>query len=469
MKMIIADDERMAVLGMVSILRELYGQDLTLLEAANGAQLVSQVREQRPDIAFIDIRMPVMDGLTALTQVRRDSVETQCIMLSGYAEFDYARQALSLGAVDYLLKPVSAGELEKAVGRAMQNLAGQRKARDTAFSSRLLQQLCCRTQEVDDAQAPDGSIFEVYQLYFDHAQTEDALARSAELLAKSVETEAPGLRAVCRPFPGVVSLFESVRPENALCRRGLLERFAKEWSAHALYARADTLYAIVESAYRLQDASALRVLRWEEYLTEWPQTSADEESAARAAQALGQSLADQDFDLFQSSFALLCGGAGTDQWTSREYQSISSYLGLAPAESLSGLKENVMARADAVFRQGKSKRSDEVTVEKVMEYLQAHFSQSDIGVDTIAHDVGITPNYLSSIFRKITGDGLNEYLTRMRIDHARQLLTGQPAMRISDVAQATGYTNTRYFSRVFLNKTGMLPSVFADLAAKKAL
>ena len=93
-------------------------------EAANGEEGIAFVRDQHPDIVITDIRMPRMDGLQMIGAIREESPDTPIIVLSGYADFEYARQAMKFGITDYLLKPVEEQSLketlEKCIGRIVQ-------------------------------------------------------------------------------------------------------------------------------------------------------------------------------------------------------------------------------------------------------------------------------------------------------------------------------------------------------------
>ena len=83
--------------------------------ASDGELALPQILEKKPDIVLTDIRMPFMDGLQLSRIIREKLTETKIIILSGYNEFDYARQAITLGISEYLLKPVSAADILAAV------------------------------------------------------------------------------------------------------------------------------------------------------------------------------------------------------------------------------------------------------------------------------------------------------------------------------------------------------------------
>lgn len=95
-----------------------------LLYAENGREALNVLMELRPCLVFIDMQMPVMNGKEFMKKARELAADLPLgfIIMSGYDTFDYARAGIRFGAMDYLLKPVAADELNEAIGRAMQSL-----------------------------------------------------------------------------------------------------------------------------------------------------------------------------------------------------------------------------------------------------------------------------------------------------------------------------------------------------------
>ena len=91
-------------------------------EAGNGEAGLMCILQKKPDIVITDIRMPVMDGLEMLDRARRQC-RFRAIILTGYSEFDYAKQAITLGVDEYLLKPVDERELQGLLARQVREIA----------------------------------------------------------------------------------------------------------------------------------------------------------------------------------------------------------------------------------------------------------------------------------------------------------------------------------------------------------
>jgi len=93
-------------------------------EAKNGREALELIDALKPDAMLLDINMPVMGGLQLLSALRERGDRLQVILLTGYGEFEYAQQALRLGALDYLLKPVTADDLAAAARKLQLALYG---------------------------------------------------------------------------------------------------------------------------------------------------------------------------------------------------------------------------------------------------------------------------------------------------------------------------------------------------------
>jgi len=95
--------------------------------ASNGLQAVQLAKEHHPDIVFLDINMPEMDGLTAYKEIAKIYPETGCIIISAEQDTATLRTAISIGVQEYLIKPFTVDELEAAVARVHERVEQARK------------------------------------------------------------------------------------------------------------------------------------------------------------------------------------------------------------------------------------------------------------------------------------------------------------------------------------------------------
>jgi len=121
-RVILIDDERLILRGLSTVIpwKELGCE--VVGTASDGLAGLGLIRSLNPDILFTDIRMPNMDGLTMLAALRSEFSRMQITVLTAYRDFDYARQALTLGVCRYLLKPSDLSELKEAVETMVRRL-----------------------------------------------------------------------------------------------------------------------------------------------------------------------------------------------------------------------------------------------------------------------------------------------------------------------------------------------------------
>jgi two-component system LytT family response regulator len=118
LRVVIADDERPARAFLTGLLRR-YADVQVLGEAMSGTEAVSMIEDLRPDLAFLDLQMPELDGLGVIRMLRRDRMPLVAF-ITAYDE--YAVRAFELNALDYLLKPVEPARLRETIDRAHERL-----------------------------------------------------------------------------------------------------------------------------------------------------------------------------------------------------------------------------------------------------------------------------------------------------------------------------------------------------------
>lgn len=115
---LIVEDEEMVRKGLVKTLDWESMGCTVIAEAANGKQGVDLIKELEPDLVITDVRMPYMDGVSMINQLRVEGCESHFILLSAHSDFSYVQGAIRAGAVDYLIKPLKDEELKRAIHRA---------------------------------------------------------------------------------------------------------------------------------------------------------------------------------------------------------------------------------------------------------------------------------------------------------------------------------------------------------------
>lgn len=138
-RILIADDEKDEREAVKFLLKK-YNFELDIEEAENGQDALQKAESKKMDILFTDVRMPFLLGTDLATQARELYQNVQIIFFSGYNDFPYIKKALTVGAVDYILKPINPEELRKVLKKAIQKLNAQNRSLDRSS----LPQFICR-------------------------------------------------------------------------------------------------------------------------------------------------------------------------------------------------------------------------------------------------------------------------------------------------------------------------------------
>ncbi len=118
-KALIVDDEKAVQIAVCKLGKwHTYHVDTPSL-ASNGKEGLYAMRELRPNIVFIDMQMPVMDGIEFLKNAKKEFPDAMYIVISGYDDFYYAQNSIKLGAIDYILKPIMEEELNTSIKKAV--------------------------------------------------------------------------------------------------------------------------------------------------------------------------------------------------------------------------------------------------------------------------------------------------------------------------------------------------------------
>ena len=98
-------------------------------------------------------------------------------------------------------------------------------------------------------------------------------------------------------------------------------------------------------------------------------------------------------------------------------------------------------------------------VEEAVKFIDAHYSRCDMSLTLLSQNLLISPSYLCSIFKKIKGISVNQYINQTRLKKARELLT-DTGLTLTEIAERVGYNDLFYFSKVFKRHFGVSPSAY---------
>lgn len=122
LKAVVFDDESIVLKGLERLINwEEYGVKLAGT-AMDGISALALFRQLQPEIVMTDIRMPGMDGLKLIELIRQEAPETMCIVFTGFNEYSYVKQALKMGVIDYLEKPVTITTIREGIRKAVRRI-----------------------------------------------------------------------------------------------------------------------------------------------------------------------------------------------------------------------------------------------------------------------------------------------------------------------------------------------------------
>ena len=121
-RVLLVDDEQIERMALAKKIDRYYGDKVEIYHAVNGREAVATCGEQKHDIVIMDISMPEMNGVMAAKYIRKMDDQCSIIFLSAYDDFEYARNAIKVRALDYLLKPCDMNDLLAVMDTALQKL-----------------------------------------------------------------------------------------------------------------------------------------------------------------------------------------------------------------------------------------------------------------------------------------------------------------------------------------------------------
>ena len=128
-RIMLADDEGIVIDSMKFIIEKEFGSKCDIEFAKTGRSVIELAERFRPDIAFMDIHMPGINGIEAMKEIRKFSANTIFIVMTAYDKFDYAKEAIKLGVMEYINKPVDRMKVIEVLRKAMSQIDGEREKR----------------------------------------------------------------------------------------------------------------------------------------------------------------------------------------------------------------------------------------------------------------------------------------------------------------------------------------------------
>ena len=125
MRIVIVEDEKRARTAMYNLLTAVDPLTQIVGECSNAREGLETIRKKLPDLVFVDIRMPGMSGLEMIRQLREENVKTEYVIITGYSDFQYAKEGIDLGVVGYILKPITYEDIDQILTKVRSRRTGR--------------------------------------------------------------------------------------------------------------------------------------------------------------------------------------------------------------------------------------------------------------------------------------------------------------------------------------------------------
>ena len=534
MRVLIADDE-MKVCQLIRYLVHWEAYDMEVIGMAyNGEDAFDMIVREKPDLVITDIRMPGLDGIQLVEKTTQiPGIQTYFVIVSGYGQFEYARQAVRLGVQDYLLKPIRKKDLETVLEKVSGKHRAETKQREEKvqlktelaqtkekMKNNLLQDLLFsqadyfRTSEIAEIEARYGCSFKgsSYCTILGHLYPNSMEISGEEkqfAMSKLQKTFRERLEPVCEDFLCLVhdyevicllnlqqeqldklemrmvrigSVMNGIRemiPNARLAiiyeegadvlqqgkekleklRRMLLSRFSKRdymiLSAKDVSGAAWRMSDLITEDWRKQLRLEMELLHAEGVRTRIHEI----QERMKEAMPIPETI----YVVYREIIVSFLFGM-QNYYKDAERPAIETYLrGLdiyaSFEDAFDWLEDELSLIVQKQAKQQKDLESRPIRLAK--KYIHDHIGEN-ISLDSVSREVGLNPAYLSSVFKKDSGQNFMEYVTYVRMETAKNLLT-RSGDSVIDIAYAVGYSDVKYFSKLFKKHSHLTPTEYRKL------
>ncbi len=503
-RILIVDDEQPVASGIAHIIKRDFSPDFEIAGmAGSGREAIDKVSALSPDIVLMDVRMPGFSGMDAIRELRKRGTTAAFIMITAYERFEIAREAIELGVVDYLLKPVSTEALAASLAMAVAWLDQKdelelsklelREARDLGgtFAERAL------LLGIMAGAAWNGEL----------AESRKALGLQGDLMATAAlgfGSEQGGRSLDSEVSEWYAKTWKAVKYKTDFLIGPLVSRLCLVLMPLKGKDEAETAVRKLDSILKnlAADGEGRRPVLagyglprpYDEANQSWNEAvSSLHGSLARPGQGMGDpenSLLDALLDGSKLDIQVgleayvaerslrepprpaeicamisLIGGVvrklvREDRIEMREAQELLSMEALYLAGDASGFAQAAKAKILLVMKRlAETSRGHSRAVAAAMSYVDKNYG-GQINLERAADEIGISPSRLSRLFVKETGKGFSHYLIQYRIGKAKEMLA-MPGASVKGISIACGYPDQNYFARLFKKVTGRTPSSFS--------
>lgn len=495
-KLLIVDDERF-IRETIAALIDWKALGIELIgSACDGIEAYNIILDEYPDIVMTDIKMPGLSGLELIQKIYNANNDTAFIILSGYDDFEFAKEAMKYGVRHYLLKPCKKEQIVSCITDTIGTLSHRTARIGTEKFSRTLSSdifLSILSQCIASGGAvKPGSLLKAYEKYLDFSSTPYMLCTFTNITDEQIDAILEELRKLCADtIPGTVPqgirayhtlyvFFETASPDFSGAERfsSLLKQFPAFCtctvflSLEQLFEEITDCLCRFETIYYINGCMVTPLCNYQNLMKEVTRLTVDlrspfdkntREQLSLLLEILS-AISDANFlRQLASSIFLQCTAKDNQFGTVQAAEFLLELNELDTADKIySALSSKLLSLYSRLQR---GCREDAQISAKIKEYVEQNLSDPDLSLKWISeHYIYMNVDYISKRFYKETGQKFSHYLTDLRIAKAKELLSHSDTSKIQYVAEKVGCgNNPQYFSQFFKRYTGMTPSKYLQL------
>jgi two-component system response regulator YesN len=505
--MILADDEPVITKGIKKLV-DWKGLGIEIMgEYEDGKSALDGIIREQPDLALLDIHMPKKSGIDILKELKQLGINTRIILISGFQDFQYAKDALTFGAVDYLLKPIIKDELvstvQKCLASIKQNIQlpeqEEKKEMQTEFSSASYKKLL----EVEDCSYLPVVAEVIYEKIIS-AQEQKLIRFSViSFLEDFLEDKNQGIVFVKNQSIVIVIknpdhcntgdlLWEIMEEAKRVmtCRLAFIEGEPVDSMGKIPEAYERSL--LMEGYFYFANQFQIPVFRLGTAVFK-KKVSLDEIREGRE-QLLDTMVAQEEKGFLKACENLkrLVSIAADGRKEDACFHYASTIRILDERFETLGIKEpglefkEILARSRETgsyeelaeqfffyFCQYKDRirdavaKGDKKDIIHAREYIEKHYMEN-LTLEVMAGETHMNPYYFSSFFKKNSGENFKDYLNKVRLKHGISLLVSTDK-KTADIAQEVGFRDHRSFAELFHRFYGETPSTYRKRVREKRM
>lgn len=469
--------------------------------AEDGQEAIQKYEEIGPDLIFMDIHLPFMDGLECVRFIREADKRVKIVIVSAYGDFSYAQRAIRYDVQDFLLKPVSRLMLNQLVGRmkqeldkreaqpegdyfhnewteAIHSLMNGREGADTAVLMGQKQVIAGITLLDEQGRLFRGHrVKKAMEDLFSLRQLQEGLLGCVVLtdgdaillwnrtvfMSEALEAAAAGLKEC-----GSCQIYVMDQTETEI--RRWLELFSRKEN-YGFYSGKSGIYHLEECPFTDRE---LQMDSAEQCIVEAVAANSADELMRRVDSLFDRAEQDSvDPKMLKDAVLNLLVQI---KFLLRKFEQQESFLlmrnvrleNIHSLHTMEGLKHFIKEKIAATFQDIDEcfYRPERRIVFRANAFAELHYKETAFSLQMAADHMGISKNYFTSLYKEQAGIGFWEYVTKLRMEKAAELLVTTDQMT-RDIGREVGYESEYHFSRKFKEYTGESPNNYRKSRSSK--